>query len=55
MVYEGSGPERERRDNEADLDSTASRHGNESAGFVDSYACDSVAVVAALWALRGAR
>jgi hypothetical protein len=54
-VYEGSGPESERRESEADRDSTASRQGKDNAGFVDSKTSDSsssAGTAAADWALR---
>lgn len=36
-VYDGSGPDRDRLESEAERVSYASRHGNDNAGFVDSY------------------
>lgn len=35
-VYDGSGPDSERRESDAERDSWASRHGNDRAGLVDS-------------------
>lgn len=52
-VYEGSGPERERFEREAERDSCASRHGNDSAGLVDSGSAPSLKATASC-ALRGA-
>jgi hypothetical protein len=53
VVYEGSGPE-ERLESEADRDSSLSRHGKASAGFVESATGSASGWETASWAPREA-